>query len=49
METKGKDYTSKLYMNDHGKYKEVSEQAGIANNVLSFGLGLAVSDFNQYS
>ncbi|MBK7439638.1 MAG: FG-GAP repeat protein [Saprospiraceae bacterium] len=29
------------------KYKEVSEQAGITNNVLSFGLGLAVSDFNQ--
>ena len=47
LETKGKDYASKLYRNDHGKYKEVSEQAGIANNVLSFGLGLAVSDFNQ--
>jgi hypothetical protein len=39
-------FHSKLYRNDKGKYHDVSEQAGLTNNVLSFGLGLAISDVN---
>ncbi|MDH4295495.1 MAG: VCBS repeat-containing protein, partial [Cyclobacteriaceae bacterium] len=44
---KGSKYQSKLYQNNKGKFSDVSENAGIVNNVLSFGLGLAVSDINQ--
>ena len=38
---------SKLYRNDQSTYKDISLQAGITSNVLSFGLGLAISDFNN--
>ncbi len=41
------DYTSKLYQNQAGKFTDVSAQAGLISNVLSFGLGVAVSDFNN--
>ncbi|GAB3644248.1 VCBS repeat-containing protein [Spirosoma arcticum] len=41
------DYTSKLYQNQNGKFTDVSAQAGLVSNVLSFGLGVAVSDFND--
>ena len=41
------DYTSKLYQNQNGKFTDVSSQAGLVSNVLSFGLGVAVSDFND--
>ena len=37
----------KLYRNDNGHFTDVSEQAGITSNVLSFGLGLAISDINN--
>jgi enediyne biosynthesis protein E4 len=40
-------YASKLYRNDNGHFMNVSGQAGITNNVLSFGLGLAISDVNS--
>jgi hypothetical protein len=40
-------FAVKLYRNDNGHFTEVSEQAGIVSNVLSFGLGLAVSDINN--
>ena len=46
-------FECKLYRNDwndglkHAFYTDVSEQAGIKSNVLSFGLGLAVSDLNN--
>jgi len=46
-------YECKLYRNDyntalgHPAYTDVSDQAGISSNVLTFGLGLAVSDFNN--
>ncbi|MBS1750947.1 MAG: VCBS repeat-containing protein [Bacteroidetes bacterium] len=46
-------FECKLYKNDfngtlkHAVYTDVSEQSGITSNVLSFGLGLAVSDFNN--
>lgn len=41
------DYSSKLYRNDNMKFKDVSDSAGITSNVLTFGLGIAVSDFNN--
>ncbi|QLE00833.1 VCBS repeat-containing protein [Galbibacter sp. BG1] len=37
----------KLLRNDNGKFTDVSEQAGIFGGVNGYGLGLAVSDFNQ--
>ena len=39
-------FATKLYRNDGGHFADVSEAAGITSNVLSFGLGLAVSDLN---
>ncbi len=44
---KGSKFQSKLYQNNQGKFTDVSEKAGIINNLLSFGLGVAVSDINQ--
>ncbi len=44
---KNPDFASKLYRNDNGHYKDVSEAAGIISNVLTFGLGLAISDVNN--
>lgn len=41
------NYSSKLYQNQRGKFTDVSAQAGLVSNVLSFGLGVAVSDFND--
>ncbi|MGB3145762.1 MAG: VCBS repeat-containing protein [Maribacter sp.] len=37
----------KLLRNDNGKFTNVSEEAGIYGGVNSYGLGIAVSDFNQ--
>ncbi len=37
----------KLLRNDNGKFTDVSEEAGIYGGVNGYGLGLAVSDFNQ--
>ena len=44
---KGSKFQSKLYQNNQGKFSDVSEKAGIINNLLSFGLGLAVADVNE--
>lgn len=41
------DFASKLYRNDNGKYTDVSRDAGITSNILTAGLGLAVSDINN--
>ncbi len=41
------DYASKLYRNDNNYFTNVSDQAGITSNVLTFGLGVAISDFNN--
>ena len=41
------DFASKLYRNDNGHFTDVSQQAGITSNVLTFGLGIAVSDLNN--
>lgn len=40
-------FANKLYRNDNGYYNDVSAHAGITSNVLTFGLGLALSDFNN--
>ncbi|MGO4919213.1 VCBS repeat-containing protein [Maribacter spongiicola] len=37
----------KLLRNDNGKFVDVSEEAGIYGGVNGYGLGIAVSDFNQ--
>ena len=44
---KGSKFQSKLYQNNQGHFSDVSEKAGIINNLLSFGLGLAVADIND--
>ncbi len=41
------DYASKLYRNDNNHFTNVSDQAGITSNVLTFALGVAISDFNN--
>lgn len=40
-------FASKLFQNNNGKFTDVSKSAGLENNVLSFGLGIAVSDINN--
>ncbi|MGB7395898.1 MAG: VCBS repeat-containing protein, partial [Pricia sp.] len=37
----------KLMRNDNGKFVDVSEEAGIYGGINGYGLGLAISDFNQ--
>jgi enediyne biosynthesis protein E4 len=37
----------KLYRNDNGKFRDISEQAGIFGSVIGFGLGVTVGDVNQ--
>ncbi|HEX6193388.1 MAG TPA: VCBS repeat-containing protein [Chitinophagaceae bacterium] len=37
----------RLYRNDNGKFIDVSREAGISGNPISFGLGIAVSDINN--
>src|SRR5680860_1100494 len=37
----------KLLRNDGGKFTDVSEEAGIFGGLNGYGLGLAISDFNQ--
>ncbi len=45
--TKSELFSDKLFRNDGGKFVDVSEEAGLINNVLGFGLGLAVTDVNE--
>ena len=40
-------FADKLYRNDSLHFTDVTEQAGIISNLLSFGLGLSVSDINN--
>ena len=42
-----KNFGSKLYQNNNNIFKDVSEDAGIASNYISFGLGVAVGDVNS--
>ncbi|PHN08673.1 VCBS repeat-containing protein [Flavilitoribacter nigricans] len=40
-------FGNSLYRNDGGTFVNVSESAGIHGSGLNFGLGIAISDFNQ--
>lgn len=40
-------YGNKLLRNDEGRFTNVTDSAGIVSNVLSFGLGVNVNDFNN--
>ncbi len=40
-------YANKLYRNDNGHFTDVTEGAGITSNVITFSLGIAISDFNN--
>ena len=42
-----KNFGSKLYQNNDNVFEDVSENAGIASNYISFGLGVAVGDVND--
>lgn len=44
---RGEKFGSKLLRNDNGHFVNVSDKAGLINNVLSFGLGVAISDLNN--
>ncbi len=44
---KNPNFANKLYRNDGGRFKNISDEAGITSNVLTFGLGLAISDVNS--
>lgn len=44
---KDKGSGDKLYRNDDGVFTDVTESAGIINNVLGFGLGITVTDVNN--
>jgi hypothetical protein len=39
-------YADKLLRNDNNKFTDVSEEAGLINNVLGFGLGITILDVN---
>lgn len=40
-------FGDKLYRNDGSRFTDVTDSAGIIHNVLGFGLGVTVSDFNN--
>ena len=44
---KNPNFASKLFQNNKGHFTDISEMAGITSNVLTFGLGLAISDVNR--
>jgi hypothetical protein len=37
----------KLLRNDNGKFKDVSEEAGIYGSLIAFGMGVTIGDINQ--
>ncbi len=44
---KDAENTNKLYRNDNNKFIDITEEAGITGNVLSFSLGVSVFDINN--
>lgn len=40
------NFTNKLFRNDGGKFTNITEEAGIKSNVLTFSLGISVTDIN---
>ncbi len=45
--TRHPQYGNRLYKNENGKYRDVSEEAGIDGSGLNFGLSVSVSDLNN--
>lgn len=43
---RNKYYTDKLYRNDNGKYKDVSQQVGLSKTLV-YGLSISATDFNN--
>jgi len=43
---KSRKYGQKFFINEGDHFVEATEKVGIRNNVLNFGLGVAVADFN---
>lgn len=41
------DFACKLYRNDNGYFKDISKEAGIISNVLTFGLNVMIADYNS--
>src|SRR4030095_13003951 len=41
------EFGNKLFRNDEGTYHDVTASSGIKNNVLTFSLGLSISDINN--
>ncbi|GGC00228.1 VCBS repeat-containing protein [Dyadobacter sediminis] len=46
-EQRNEAYGNKLLQNNNGKFSNVTDSSGIVSNVLSFGLGINVNDFNN--
>jgi hypothetical protein len=44
---KDPDFTNKLFRNDGAQFTNVTTEAGIYGNVLTFSLGISISDINQ--
>lgn len=47
MKLESENIGERLYRNDNQKYYDVSKEAGIINNQIGFGLGLALGDLNN--
>ena len=41
------NYSDKLFRNDNGKFKDVSEEAGIIGGMANYGLGVVATDINN--
>src|SRR6202022_1760593 len=41
------NYSNKLFRNDKGIFKDVSEEAGITGGMANYGLGVVISDINN--
>ena len=42
-----KYFRDRFYINDNGKYKDISNEVGISNNFKSYGLSVTATDFNN--
>jgi len=49
LETESEFRGERLYQNDNGKFKDVTKEAGIINNMLGYGLGIAIGDLDNDS
>ena len=38
---------TRLYRNENGHFTDITQQAGLNGSALSYGLGIAISDYNE--